>query len=147
MREIQEEIDVIFCDFMCGLRFWSYCELGERIEVSEIWRELFVDIFDRGDCFVIIVEFLGVRKEDIKFCVIEDIVYIEVQMRCEKEFEQEGVIRIECYYSGYRRVIRFLEEVILEKVKVCYNNGVLEIEILKKKFIKFEKEGVEVKIE
>lgn len=35
----------------------------------------------------------------------------------------------------------------MEKVKVCYNNGVLEIEILKKKFIKFEKEGVEVKIE
>lgn len=147
MREIQEEIDAIFRDFMRGPRLWSYREPGERFEVSETWREPFADIFDRGDRFVITVELPGVRKEDIKLRVTEDTVYIEAQMRREKELEQEGAIRIERYYSGYRRVIRLPDEVIPEKAKARYNNGVLEIEIPKKNPTKKEGEGFEVKIE
>ncbi|MEO2151041.1 MAG: Hsp20/alpha crystallin family protein, partial [Thermococcus sp.] len=69
MREIQEEIDAIFRDFMRGPRIWSYREPRESIAISESWREPFVDIFDRGDRFVITVELPGVRKEDIKLRV------------------------------------------------------------------------------
>ncbi|WP_297552739.1 Hsp20/alpha crystallin family protein [Thermococcus sp.] len=147
MREIQEEIDAIFRDFMKGPRIWSYREPGESIAISESWREPFVDIFDRGDRFVITVELPGVRKEDIKLRVTEDTVYIEAQIRREKELEEEGAIRIERYYSGYRRVIRLPEEVIPEKAKARYNNGVLEIELPKKAPKKPEGKGFEVKIE
>ena len=148
MREIQEEIDAIFRDVMRGPRLWSTREPGERYEfTSETWREPFVDIFDRGDRFVITAELPGVRKEDIKLRVTEDTVYIEAQIKREKELEEEGAIRIERYYSGYRRVIRLPEEVIPEKAKARYNNGVLEIEIPKKKPTRTEKGGFEVKIE
>ena len=148
MREIQEEIDAIFRDFMRGPRLWSYREPRERYEfTAETWREPFVDIFDRGDKFVITVELPGVRKEDIKLRVTEDTVYIEAQIRREKELEEEGAIRIERYYSGYRRVIRLPEEVIPEKAKARYNNGVLEIELPKKAPKKSEGSGFEVKIE
>ena len=148
MREIQEEIDAIFRDVMRGPRLWSIREPEERAEfVSETWREPFVDIFDRGDKFVITVELPGVRKEDIKLRVTEDTVYLEAQVKREKELEEEGAIRIERYYSGYRRVIRLPEEVIPEKAKAKYNNGVLEIELPKKNPKKAEGEGFEVKIE
>ncbi len=148
MREIQEEIDAIFRDVMRGPRLWSPREPEERAEfVSETWREPFVDIFDRGDKFVITAELPGVRKEDIKLRVTEDTVYLEAQIKREKELEEEGAIRIERYYSGYRRVIRLPEEVIPEKAKARYNNGVLEIEIPKKRPSKPEKGGFEVKIE
>ncbi|WP_010477166.1 Hsp20/alpha crystallin family protein [Thermococcus zilligii] len=147
MREIQEEIDAIFRDMMRGPRLWSWREPEEGIATSETWREPFADIFDRGDKFVITVELPGVRKEDIKLRVTEDTVYIEAQMKREKELEREGAIRIERYYSGYRRVIRLPEEVIPEKAKARYNNGVLEIEVPKKKPTKPETEGFEVKIE
>ncbi|WP_297521217.1 Hsp20/alpha crystallin family protein [Thermococcus sp.] len=147
MREIQEEIDAIFRDVMRGPRLWNIREPEESIAVSETWREPFVDIFDRGDRFVITAELPGVRKEDIKLRVTEDTVYIEAQIKREKELEEEGAIRVERYYSGYRRVIRLPEEVIPEKAKARYNNGVLEIEIPKKKPTKTEKEGFEVKIE
>jgi HSP20 family protein len=148
MREIQEEIDAIFRDVMRGPRLWNWREPEERVEIEGgTWREPFADIFDRGDRFVITVELPGVRKEDIKLRVTEDTVYIEAQMKREKELEQEGAIRIERYYSGYRRVIRLPEEVVPEKAKARYNNGVLEIEIPKKKPTKPEKEGFEVKIE
>ncbi|ASI99628.1 Hsp20/alpha crystallin family protein [Thermococcus celer] len=147
MREIQEEIDAIFREAFRGPRLWSYREPGERYEfTSETWREPFADIFDRGDRFVITVELPGVRKEDIKLRVTEDTVYIEAQMRREKELEEEGAIRVERYYSGYRRAIRLPEEVIPEKTKARYNNGVLEIEIPKKS-PKKEKGGFDVKIE
>ena len=147
MREIQEEIDAIFRDVMRGPRLWSIREPEERVAISETWREPFVDIFDRGDRFVITAELPGVKKEDIKLRVTEDTVYIEAQIKREKELEQEGAIRIERYYSGYRRVIRLPEEVIPEKAKARYNNGVLEIEIPKKKPTRTDKEGFEVKIE
>ncbi|WP_457751718.1 Hsp20/alpha crystallin family protein [Thermococcus sp.] len=148
MREIQEEIDAIFRDVMRGPRLWGYREPGERYEViNETWREPFVDIFDRGDKFVVTVELPGVRKEDIKLRVTEDTLYIEAQVRREKELEEEGAIRIERYYSGYRRVIKLPEEVIPEKARAKYNNGVLEIELPKKSPKKPEGEGFEVKIE
>jgi HSP20 family protein len=145
MRELQEEIDAIFRDFMRGPRLWK--TEPEKVAVSETWREPFVDIFDRGDKFVITVELPGVRKEDIKLRVTEDTVYIEAQIKREKELEEEGAIRIERYYTGYRRVIRLPEEVIPEKAKARYNNGVLEIELPKKAPKKSEGEGFEVKIE
>jgi HSP20 family protein len=145
MRELQEEIDAIFRDFMRGPRLWK--TEPEKVAVSETWREPFVDIFDRGDKFVITVELPGVRKEDIKLRVTEDAVYIEAQIKREKELEEEGAIRIERYYTGYRRVIRLPEEVIPEKAKARYNNGVLEIELPKKAPKKSEGEGFEVKIE
>ncbi|WP_297458139.1 Hsp20/alpha crystallin family protein [Thermococcus sp.] len=148
MREIQEEIDAIFRDVMRGPRLWSLREkAGEGVAVSETWREPFVDIFDRGDKFVITVELPGVRKEDIKLRVTEDTVYIEAQIKREKELEEEGAIRIERYYSGYRRVIRLPEEVIPEKAKARYKNGVLEIELPKKSPRKESEEGFQVKIE
>ncbi len=147
MREIQEEIDAVFRDFFRGPRIWSYREPVERFETGEAWREPFADIFDRGDRFIITVELPGVRKEDIRLRVTDDAVYIEAQVRREKELEKEGAIRIERYYSGYRRVIRLPDEVIPEKAKARYNNGVLEIEIPKKHPTKVEGEGVEVKIE
>jgi len=137
MREIQEEIDAIFRDFMRSPRARAY---------DESWREPFIDIFDRGDKFVITVELPGVRKEDIKLRVTEDTVYIEAQIRREKELEEEGAIKIERYYTGYRRVIKLPEEIIPEKAKARYNNGVLEIELPKKSPRKDE-EGFEVQIE
>ncbi|WP_297419545.1 Hsp20/alpha crystallin family protein [Thermococcus sp.] len=148
MREIQEEIDAIFRDVMRGPRLWGDREPAGGYETtSESWREPFVDIFDRGDRFVITAELPGVRKEDIKLRVTEDAVYLEAQIKREKELEEEGAIRIERYYSGYRRAIRLPEEVIPEKAKARYNNGVLEIEVPKKKPTKTEKGGFEVKIE
>jgi HSP20 family protein len=147
MREIQEEIDAIFRDALRGPRLWSWREVERPEFTSGTWREPFVDIFDRGDRFVITAELPGVRKEDIKLRVTEDRVYIEAQIKREKEFEEEGAIRVERYYSGYRRVIELPEEVIPEKAKARYKNGVLEIEIPKKKPTKTEGEGFEVKIE
>ncbi len=148
MREIQEEIDSIFNDFFRGPRLWSYRRPGMEFEETEgVWREPFVDIFDRGDEFIITAELPGVRKEDIKVRVTEDAVYIEAQVRREKELEKEGAVRVERYYSGYRRVISLPEEVIPEKSKARYNNGVLEIRIPKKHPTKRGGEGFEVKIE
>jgi len=150
MREIQEEIDAVFRDALRGPRFarWRGTERPEmQAGMSGMWREPFVDIFDRGDRFVVTAELPGVRKEDIKLRVTEDSIFIEAQVGGERKFEEEGAIRIERYYSGYRRVIPLPEEVIPEKAKARYNNGVLEIEVPKKSPKKEEGEGFEVKIE
>jgi len=152
MREIQEEIDEIFNEFFRGPRIWGYRRyrpISETFEerIGEVWREPFVDIFDTGEEIVITAELPGVRKEDIKVNVKEDTVYIEAQVKREQEIEREGAVRIERYYSGYRRVIRLPAEVIPEKAKAKYNNGVLEIRIPKKHPTKREKEGFEIKVE
>ena len=153
MREIQEEIDAMFEDLFRGPRLWSYRRFKEPREEFEmrsegVWREPFVDIFDSGEEFVITAELPGVKKEDIKVRVLEDAVYIEAQVKREQELEKEGAVRIERYYSGYRRTIRLPEEVIPEKAKAKYNNGVLEIRVPKKHPTKKEERGgFEVRIE
>ncbi|MBC7095871.1 MULTISPECIES: Hsp20/alpha crystallin family protein [Thermococcus] len=153
MREIQEEIDAMFEDIFRGPRLWSYRGFSEprrefEMRSEGVWREPFVDIFDSGEEFVITAELPGVKKEDIKVRVLEDTVYIEAQVKREQELEKEGAVRIERYYSGYRRTIRLPEEVIPEKAKAKYNNGVLEIRVPKKHPTKKEENGgFEVRIE
>ncbi|AAL82007.1 Hsp20/alpha crystallin family protein [Pyrococcus furiosus DSM 3638] len=151
IREIQEEIDAMFDEFFSRPRLWTYRRWSEPAmyeeRVGEVWREPFVDIFDNGDEFVITAELPGVRKEDIKVRVTEDTVYIEATVKREKELEREGAVRIERYFTGYRRAIRLPEEVIPEKAKAKYNNGVLEIRVPKKHPTKKESEGFEVKVE
>lgn len=150
MREIQEEIDEMFEDIFRGPRLWGYRRRYEPFEVrgefEGVWREPFVDIFDTGSEIAITAELPGVDKKDIKVKVKDDTVYIEAQVKREKELEKEGAVRVERYYSGYRRVIRLPAEVIPNKAKAKYNNGVLEIRIPKKEPVKRE-EGYDVKIE
>ncbi|WP_048151538.1 Hsp20/alpha crystallin family protein [Palaeococcus ferrophilus] len=145
MRELQEEIDEMFSEIFRGPRLWGYRSPAVREEGT--WREPFVDIFDEGNEIVVTAELPGVDKKDIKLRIKDDTLYIEAQVKREKELEKEGAIRVERYYSGYRRVVRLPTEVIPEKAKARYKNGILEIRLPKKHPEEKEEEGFEIKIE
>ena len=151
MKEIQEEIDETYNEFLKGPKLWNYKKFGEPREEFEIkgtWKEPFIDIFDTNEEFIITADLPGVKKENIKLKATSNMIYIEAQVKREQELERKVAMRIERYYTGYRRVIRLPEEVIPEKVKAKYNNGVLEIRVPKKyPSKKEEKEGFEVRIE
>lgn len=145
MRELQEEIDEMFNEVFKGPRLWGYRhELRE--EPGEVWREPFVDIFDEGGEIVVTAELPGVDKKDIKIRIKDDTLYLEAQANRERKLEKEGALRVERYYSGYRRAIKLPAEVIPEKAKARYKNGILEIRLPKKHPEKKE-EGFEIKIE
>ncbi|WP_456321548.1 Hsp20/alpha crystallin family protein [Palaeococcus sp. (in: euryarchaeotes)] len=147
MRELQEEIDEMFNEVFKGPRLWSYRREPFELREGEVWREPFVDIFDEGGEIVVTAELPGVDKKDIKIKIKDNVLYLEAQVRKERKLEKEGAVRVERYYSGYRRTIKLPVEVIPERAKARYKNGILEIKLPKKHPEKKEEEGFEIKIE
>jgi HSP20 family protein len=133
-RQLQKEIDSIFSQFERPFfDFTSKPRMNTQPTApTNQWRSPFIDLFDKGDKFIIIAELPGVKKEDINLRVTPNKVLIEARLERENSLEEESIVKLERYYMGYRREIELPEEVIPEKATAHYKNGVLEMELPKK---------------
>lgn len=124
MRKIEREffdIDDWFEDFFVffekGIRFM-------RIDIKEIENE-----------YIIEVEFLGVKKEDIKIEFYDNKFIIKVEIKKEEKEERENFIRWERRYGVFFWIFYF-DNVKEDGIKVKYEDGILRIVFLKEKFLK-----------
>ncbi len=101
-------------------------------EMFEGFAEPLADIIDEGDKYVIEVDLPGFRKEDITINAYNHTLEIIAKRRAEVRKEQEGVIRMERVYSGFRRIFTLPEDADMDKIKAKYENGVLRIEVGKR---------------
>lgn len=127
-EELVREIEMAFRNYAPLVEYGGF--LGGQNRGS-VFREPFADLFDEGDKYVVTIELPGVRKEDIKLRIVDNTLYVEAQAN--REFVEEGnAIRMERAYTAFRRIIRLPEEVVPEKPRARYRNGILEVEIPKK---------------
>ncbi|MCE4615336.1 MAG: Hsp20/alpha crystallin family protein [Desulfurococcales archaeon] len=92
--------------------------------------EPLVDVFEDNGEIIVVAEVPGVSKEDIEL----------------KVTSRELIIRAKGKDKKYYKTIDLPKEVIPEKAKASYKNGVLEVR-LKAKETRQKDEGVEVKVE
>ncbi len=106
--------------------FGNVRRVGRRPQITEESEPL-VDVYDEGEKIRVVAELPGVEKENIKL----------------KATGRRLVIRATNTDRKYYKEIDLPEEVDIKKAKARYKNGVLEVEIPKKK--KGEEEvGIEV---
>ncbi len=81
--------------------------------------------------FVVQVELPGVKKEDIHLSVTEDSLIVSGEKRMTETGEDTTFHQIEVSYGKFDRSIPFPAEVVPEKTKATFKDGVLTIRVPK----------------
>ena len=76
-------------------------------------------------------ELPGVEKKDIQLNITENKIEVKVEKKQETKTEKKGFYKEERSYKGFYRAMALPPEVIAEKAKAKYKDGVLEVIIPK----------------
>ncbi|HCI29646.1 MAG TPA: Hsp20/alpha crystallin family protein [Fervidobacterium sp.] len=129
--ELQKEVDRIFNDFMRPAR--SEYEFLPR-----------VDAYETNDKLVLEVEVPGVKKDELKVSVEDGVLRITGEKKTEKDEKGRNYRIVERSFGKFERAFVIPEYVNVKDISAKYDNGVLILEMPKKKE---EKPALEVKIQ
>jgi HSP20 family protein len=106
-----------------------------------------VNINETKDEFKIEVAAPGLKKEDFKINLDNNVLTISSEKEESKEENDENIRRREFSYSSFMRSFQLPEqEVDSEKIQAKYENGILKIELPKKEEAKKRKEPKKIAI-
>ncbi|MDI3298420.1 MAG: Hsp20/alpha crystallin family protein [Bacillota bacterium] len=126
-----------------GRRMWSSFEELERMrhelmrffeEPALAWTRLWgprSDVYESGDELVVKVELPGVDPKNLDVRVYEDRVVIRGTSEEETTVEEGQFYRRERRQGSFHRVIPLDVEVVPEKARATFRNGLLELHIPK----------------
>ncbi len=109
------------------------------------FRQPVVDVINNPKEIVIIAELPGVDKKDISIDCKPLSITITAESKKEKKKTKQGYYYQERSSTSFKRVIALPEEVIPEKAKAEYKNGVLEVTLPKKKQA-VKKKGIKIRV-
>jgi HSP20 family protein len=101
------------------------------------------DIRETDKEYIVDVEIPGVKKEDIKLDLRDDVLTVSVERNEEVNEERENFIRKERRYGAYNRSFN-VEGVKNEEVTAKYNDGILTINLPKNEADKKKSRNIEI---
>ena len=104
-----------------------------------------VDIFEEGKEFVLKIDLPGMKKEDIKVDITENMLTISGERTKTEKIEKAGYFRHERTFGTFERRFELPGNLDTEKVTAHYEHGVLELRIPMLK--EAEKKHVKISIE
>jgi len=117
-------------------------EKREALTVAE-WAPI-VDIVEDDQQYLIQAEIPGVKKEEIKVGVQDDVLTISGQRHSEKEEKNKKFHRIERAYGSFARSFTIPEDSDGEKVSAEFKDGILKVVLPKTERVKPKQ--IEVKV-
>ena len=90
-----------------------------------------MEVVEKENEYLLKAELPGMKKDDIDISVEEDTLIIKGERRAEEEKKGEGYHLCERCYGSFERSIALPKAIESEKVKACYENGLLELTIPK----------------
>lgn len=122
-------------------------------EMEELERRFFgapttfsTDIADRGNAYVVTADLPGFEREDIKIDLTGDTLTVSAERKDEREEKGSGdkYLRRERYYGSYSRAFD-VSGIDTDAIDATYKNGVLTLELPKKKEEKPSQRTIEIK--
>jgi len=92
------------------------------------WRPV-IEVREDKERLLVRVELPGLKKEDVKVAVADDVLVIEGERKIDKEEKREGYFRSERSYGKFYRAIPVPEGAIADKTTAKFADGVLEVAI------------------
>lgn len=123
---------------LTGFRPSAQTNLPVRNEVDDLfylpsggWSMIGGDVFEDDKRIVVRIEVPGMDKNDMDVEVQGDTLVVRGEKRFERE-DTEGRYRVlQCAYGSFRREVPLPVEVLADKAKASYQNGVLRVELPK----------------
>jgi HSP20 family protein len=97
-----------------------------QLSKSQYWTPD-LDITEEKDQYVFKADLPGLKKEDIKISVQDDIITIEGERQSETVSEDKQIHRRERSYGRFTRSLNLGNRVDFTKIKANYKDGVLEL--------------------
>jgi HSP20 family protein len=116
-----------------------------RLPVEERGWMPAVDVFEKADRFVVKAELPGMKEEDIDVSVVGDTLSIKGEKKTETEVKEEDYYRCERSYGSFYRSIPLPPNVDANKIEASFDDGVLEVALLKSAKVKPKKIAVSAK--
>lgn len=90
-----------------------------------------IDMVEKKDSYVVTADLPGVKKEDIKISVKEDILTIQGERKVEEEVKEANYYCCERSYGAFHRSIELPSSVKEKEVKAEFKDGMLHINLPK----------------
>ncbi|ARM31553.1 Hsp20/alpha crystallin family protein [Prosthecochloris sp. HL-130-GSB] len=105
-----------------------------KVDVSEDEQNIYID-----------ADMPGMKKEDVKISIDEDVMTICAERSHQEEEKKKDYHRIERTYGSMSRSFTIGENVDADRVEASYDNGVLHITVPKKEPVEKTSKEIEVK--
>ena len=121
---IRDEIDRMFDEF--------FGTLPERVTtgLENVWTPS-VDISETDNDIIVTAELPGVKKDDVKISLQDNVLTIRGEKKQEKEEKNENYHRVERAYGVFQRSFTLPTTVDPKKIKATFKDGVLKIKLPK----------------
>jgi HSP20 family protein len=86
-----------------------------------------VEVFQKGDRFIVRADLPGLKKDDVQVDLNDDTITIHGERRAEHEEQREGYYHSEREYGQFHRTVPLPGGVIADSAEASFRNGVLEI--------------------
>ena len=90
------------------------------------------NILEHADAFELDLAAPGLKKDDFKIHLENNVLTISSEIRDEKEEEEKNYTRKEFHYSSFSRSFTLPRTVDLDMIKADYENGILKVMLPKK---------------
>lgn len=114
-----------------------------RDRVEGLWAPL-VDVEETKDNIIARIELPGMKKEDIKVTLMNNILTISGERKHEAEEKGKTYYRIERAYGRFQRTIELPADVMSDKAKASYKDGILELVVPKSEKAKEKEIAIDV---
>ncbi len=141
LMSVQDEVSRFLDEFL-GTRFAS--SIAKRSEESTIDWIPRVDISETDDEIIVKADAPGMKKDDIKVTLSENVLTISGEKKAEREDKKKNYHRIERVFGSFTRSFYIPTNVDSSKIKASYENGVLTVTLPKKEEAKPKEIPIEV---
>jgi HSP20 family protein len=95
-----------------------------------------MDLVETKDDFVLRADLPGMRQEDVKIELEDNVLTVSGERKAEHEAREEGFYRLERAFGAFSRSLTLPKGVNPESVSASFANGVLEVHIPKPEAVK-----------
>jgi len=138
MGALQRRMNRLFDDFF-GDAFWTG---GDRPLAA---FEPVVDIREDADAYYVHAELPGVKKEEVRITMQDNMLSIRGEKKQESEKKEASYHRLERSYGAFERTITLPASVMADKVDASFTDGVLTIMLPKTEEVKPREIAVKVR--
>lgn len=131
MRRFTKDMERLFEDFQ-GFSFPSFFKTDFapfRMEFDKVEWVPQIEVLHKNGQFMVRVDLPGLKKDDVKIELTDDLLTLSGERKEEKEEKREGFYRSERSYGSFYREIPLPDGARTENAAATFVNGVLEITI------------------
>ena len=120
---IQDEMNRLFHEY--------FTRAPEKMEGDNYPWIPVVDIFETEDEIKVVAEIPGIKKDDVKISLQDNVLTLKGEKKQEKEEKDKNFHRVERSYGSFQRSFSLPAAVQADKVKANYKDGILTITLPK----------------